>query len=114
LLRGDRPAGGSTVERATAFIESTSLQRRPWIRYLSAVMSRVSRPATLNPEPSYRDWRVTAVKALQKLNPLALAATREGLLTRCYVQGLSPQHAAELAAREYDSTHPPSWLKRQR
>jgi hypothetical protein len=39
------------------------------------------------------------VKALQKLYPQAAMVTREGLWTRSYVQGLSPQHAAELAQR---------------
>jgi hypothetical protein len=42
-------------------------------RDVLAAMSRVPRPATLNPEPSYRDWRAAAIKALQKLSPLALA-----------------------------------------
>src|SRR5215218_7207841 len=45
-------------------------------------MSRVAHPATLNPEPSYRDWRAAAFKALhKKLSPPALATIREGLLT---------------------------------
>jgi len=77
-------------------------------------MSRVPRPATLNPDPSYRDWRAAALKALQKLSPLAPAAIREGLLTRCYVHGLSPQQAAQVAEREYRSTRPPDWIKRKR
>jgi hypothetical protein len=76
-------------------------------------MSHVSRPAALNPEPSYIVWRTAALKALQKLHPLAAAATREGLLTRCYIQGLNSQQAGELAAREYDSTHPPAWVKKR-
>jgi hypothetical protein len=79
-----------------------------------AAMSRVSRPATLNPEPRYRDWRAAAVKALQKLNPPAAAAVREGILTRAYVLRLTPQEGAQLMAREYDSTHPPDRIKRRR
>jgi hypothetical protein len=30
------------------------------------------------------------------------------------VRNLSPEKAAELAAREYDSTHPAAWVKRLR
>jgi hypothetical protein len=30
-----------------------------------------------------------------------------------YIRHLSPEKAAELAAHEYDSTHPPAWLKRR-
>ena len=77
-------------------------------------MSRASRPAPLNPEPFYREWRAAAVKALQKLHEQAAAVTREGLLTRAYFQGLSPHQAAELAAHEYEATHPQSWIKRRR
>jgi hypothetical protein len=31
-----------------------------------------------------------------------------------YIMRLDPAKAAELAAREYDSTHPPAWIKRGR
>jgi hypothetical protein len=48
------------------------------------------------------------VKALQKGHERAARVTRDGFWTRCYVRNLSPQKAAELAAREYDSTHPGS------
>ena len=68
------------------------------VRYRAA-MPPMSRPATLNPEPSYTVWRAAALKALQKLHPPAVAVTREGVLTRCYVLGLSPPQAAELARR---------------
>jgi hypothetical protein len=54
------------------------------------------------------------VKALQKLNPPAAAALRESILTRAYVLRLTPQEGAQLMAREYDSTHPPDWIKRRR
>jgi len=37
--------------------------------------------------------------------------TRESIWTRAYIMGLNPAKAAELAAREYDSTHPPSWTQ---
>src|SRR5215204_2816061 len=58
-------------------------------------MSRASRVAALNPEPSYTVSRAAALNALQKLHPPAVAVTREGVLTRCYVLGLSPPQAAE-------------------
>jgi hypothetical protein len=49
-----------------------------------------------------------------KLHVLAAAVTRDGLWTRLYVRGHSPKKAAELAAREYDSAHPPAWVKKRR
>ena len=77
-------------------------------------MSRVSQRLSLNPQPSYRDWRAAALKALEKRNKLAVTATRESILTRAYVQGLSPEDAAEGAAREYDATLPAARIKRRR
>jgi hypothetical protein len=38
----------------------------------------------------------------------------ESIWTRAYMMGLDPAEAAELAAREYDATHPPDWIKRRR
>src|SRR5690349_17574607 len=43
-----------------------------------------------NPEPFYREWRTATLKALPKLNLAAVPAIREGVLSRAYVQGLSP------------------------
>ena len=57
------------------------------------------RPAPLNPEPSYPVWKAAAAKALQKLHERAARVTRDGFWTRCYVRNLSPEKAAELAAR---------------
>jgi hypothetical protein len=74
-----------------------------------AVMPRQSRAAPLNPEPSYPSWKAAAVKACQKLHERAARVTRDGFWTGCYVRNLSPEKVAELAAREYDSTQPPSW-----
>jgi hypothetical protein len=74
-------------------------------------MPRQSRPIRLKPEP-YPAWK--AVKALQKRHERAAIATRESMWTRAYILRLDPAEAAELAAREYDSTHPPSWIKRRR
>ena len=54
------------------------------------------------------------MKALQKLHERAAAVTRDGLWTRAYILRLDPAEAAELAAREYDSTHPPAWINRRR
>jgi len=54
------------------------------------------------------------VKALQKRHEGAAAVTRESIWTRAYIMRLDPAQAAELAAREYDSTHPPDWIKRKR
>jgi hypothetical protein len=63
---------------------------------------------------SYPAWKAAAVKALQKLHERAARVTRDGFWTRCYVRNLSPEKAVELAAREYDATHAPDWLKRRR
>jgi hypothetical protein len=41
-------------------------------------------------------------------------AARDGFWTRCYVRNVTPEKAAELAAREYDATHPASWIKKRR
>ena len=54
------------------------------------------------------------MKALAKINLAAVPVTREGVLSRAYVQGLSPEQAAEVAARECDSTHPAARVKRRR
>jgi hypothetical protein len=77
-------------------------------------MPRTSRTAPLNPGPPYPVWKAAAVKTLQKLHERAARLTRDGFWTRCYVRNLSPEKAAELAAREYDSTHPPDWIKSRR
>jgi hypothetical protein len=78
---------------------------------ISAAMARQSRAAPLNPEPRYPVWKAAAVKALQKLHE---RAARDGFWTRCYVRNVTPEKAAELAAREYDATHPASWIKKRR
>jgi hypothetical protein len=54
------------------------------------------------------------VKACQKLHERAARVTRESIWTRAYILRLDPSEAAELAAREYDATHPPAWVKRRR
>jgi len=55
-----------------------------------------------------------AVKACLKVHDRAAAVTRESVWSRGYIMHLSSAEAAEVAAREYDSTHPPIWLKRRR
>jgi len=77
-------------------------------------MSRTARAANRDVEPSYPAWKAAAVKAVQKLHDRAAAVTGESIWTRAYILRLSPADAAELAAREYDSTHPPDWIKRRR
>jgi hypothetical protein len=77
-------------------------------------MPRQSRTTKPSPEPSYPAWKAAAGKALQKLHERAARVTRDGFWTRCYVRNLSPEKAAELAAREYDGTHPAAWVKRRR
>jgi hypothetical protein len=62
----------------------------------------------------YPVWKAAAVKALQKRHERAAIFTRESIWTRAYIMRLDPAKTAELAAREYDSTHPPSWIKRRR
>jgi hypothetical protein len=77
-------------------------------------MPRQSRAASLNVEPSYPSWKAAAVKALQRLHERAAVVTRESIWTRAYILRLEPAEAAQLAAREYDSVHPPAWIKRRR
>ena len=81
---------------------------------ISAAMSRVARSAAPTAEPPYAVWKAKAVKALQRLHERAAVVTRDRIWTRAYILRLDPAEAAELAAREYDSTHPPSWVKRRR
>jgi len=54
------------------------------------------------------------VKALQRLHERAAVVTRDRIWTRAYILRLDPAEAAELAAREYNATHPPAWVKRRR
>jgi len=68
------------------------------------------RVAALNLEPSYPAWKAAAIAALKKLHWSAVASTRDGLWTRLYVQGFSPEEAAEVADQTYLSTQPPEWL----
>jgi len=82
------------------------LQPSPLIRN-SAAMARQSLTAP-RPEPSYPAWKAAAVRALQKLHWSAAAFTRDGLWTKLYVRGFSPEEAAKLAEREYHSTHRPN------
>jgi hypothetical protein len=77
-------------------------------------MSRVARSAAPAAEPSYLVWKAAAVKACQKIHEHAARVTRESIWTRAYVLRLSPVEAAEVAAREYDATHPAAWVKRRR
>ena len=81
---------------------------------VSAAMSRVARSAASAAEPPYPVWKGKAVKALQRLHERAAVVTRDGLWTRAYILRLEPAQAAEMAAREYDATHPPAWVKRKR
>jgi hypothetical protein len=77
-------------------------------------MPQQSRATKRDVELPYPAWKANAAKALVKLHVLAAAVTRDGLWIRLYIQGLSPETAAKLAAREYDATHPPDWIKRWR
>jgi hypothetical protein len=77
-------------------------------------MSRVPRQAKSNPEPSYPAWKAAAVNACLKVHEQAAGRTRDSIWTHAYIMQLSPAEAAEIAAREYDSTHPAVWIKRRR
>jgi len=77
-------------------------------------MSRVARSAPPAAEPPYPIWKAKAVKALQRRHERAAVVTRDRIWTRAYILCLDPAEAAELAAREYDATHPPAWVKRRR
>jgi hypothetical protein len=69
-------------------------------------MPRQAPASALDLEPSYPAWRADAVRALQKLQWSAAAATRDGVWTNLYVRGFSPEEAANVAEREYHSAHP--------
>jgi hypothetical protein len=90
------------------------LQRGRGFATVSAAMSRVARTAAPAAEPQYPVWKTNAVKALKRLHERAAIVTPERLWTQLYIRRLDPAEAAELAAREYDSTHPPAWVKRPR
>jgi hypothetical protein len=60
-------------------------------------MPRQSRPAPLNPEPSYPAWKAAAVRALQKLHERAARVTGDGFWTRCYMR--NPQWVATIGSR---------------
>jgi hypothetical protein len=77
-------------------------------------MSRVSRATRRNPEPRNSSWKAAAVKALTKFHARPAIVTRETIWTQLYIRRFDPSEAAELAKREYESTHPPSWIKRRR
>jgi len=77
-------------------------------------MSRVPRTPKTNPAPSYSAWKAAAVKACLKVHDRAAAVTRESIWSRTYIMRLSPAEAAQVAAREYDSTHSAIWIKRKR
>lgn len=77
-------------------------------------MPRQSRATKRDVEPSYSAWKAAAVEALQRLHERAAMVARESIWTRAYIMRLEPAEAAELAAREYDATHPPTWIKRRR
>jgi hypothetical protein len=63
---------------------------------------------------SFPTWKADAVKALRELHERAAVAMRERDWRNLYVRGLSPDEAASHAAREYDSTHRPDWVKTRR
>ena len=77
-------------------------------------MSRVARTAAPAAEPKYPVWKANAVKALRSAHERAAIVTPERLWTQLYIRRLDPTEAAKLAAREYDSTRPPDWIKRKR
>jgi len=52
------------------------------------------------------------MKALQRLHERAAVVTAIAY-GQAYILRLDPAEAAELARREYDSTRPPSWLKKR-
>jgi hypothetical protein len=58
-------------------------------------------------------WKAEAVLALA-VHQRAATVTRDAYWTRLYIRGLSPEEAAQAAAREYDATHRPDWAKRPR
>jgi hypothetical protein len=79
-------------------------------------------PGTRNPPPKAKPaaeavpatdvpflvWKAEAVLALVMVHQQALTATHDSFWTQVYIRGLSPQQAAEMAAREYDATYPPT------
>jgi hypothetical protein len=67
------------------------------------------RPAPTAAEPCFPAWKAEAAAALAKLHERAAVAMRERDWRGHYVRGLSPEQAAEAAARDYAATHRPDW-----
>ena len=78
----------------------------------------MARKTTSKPVPaahvSFSTWKAAAVQALAQVNGRAILTTRDGFWTRLYVRGLSPEDAAQAAAREYASTHRPDLATQRR
>ena len=88
----------------------------PTVRFATVTADGPRNP--LNPaEPapvadvSFPTWKVAAVTALATVHDHAAVAMRERDWRTLYVRGLDPDKAAKAAARDYDATHPPEWVK---
>jgi hypothetical protein len=80
---------------------------------IRADMPQVARRTKTNPQSPYPVWKAAAVKACLRVHERAAAVTRESIWSRADIMQMSPAEVAEIAAREYDSTHSAIWVKRR-
>ena len=76
-------------------------------------MTRTPRDPTVEAQPPYSSWKDAAAQELKRLHGIEATAIPEREWTKLYVDGLTPEEAAERAEREYRSTRPASWLKKK-
>ena len=76
-------------------------------------MTRTPRDRTVEAQPSYPSWKDAAAQELKRLHGIEATAIPEREWTKLYVDGLTPEEAAEKAEREYRGTRPASWLKKK-
>jgi hypothetical protein len=102
-----KTAASAAVHRKSNPVGRVSGARKP-CRDTGLASASITLASTAKPSP------LTRPASMQARTTAAAAVTRDGLWTRLYVRGLGPKQAAELAAREYDATHRPDWIKGRR
>ena len=66
----------------------------------------MSRNPAVEAQPSYGAWKDAAAEELKRLHGIEATAFPKREWTELYVQGLTPEEAAERAEREYRSARP--------
>lgn len=62
---------------------------------------------------SYEAWKDVAAKELQRLHGIEATVISEREWTKLYIRGLALEEAADRAERDYRSTRPPDWIKKE-